>query len=64
MAAFARHFAKEGYDLIVTGLPDDKVPLYLEGLKAKFDVNVEKLYAEFGNENGSSRKVGGDFDLN
>jgi len=54
-AAFARHFAKEGYDLIITGLPDDKVPSYLEELKEKYDVNVEILYAEFGNENDVAR---------
>jgi len=54
-ASFAQHFAKEGYNLILTGLPNDKISFSLEELKEKYNVDVELLYAEFANENDVSK---------
>ena len=54
-AAFARHFAKEGYDLIITGLPSDDGAASIEELKKKHHVNIEMLYAEFSNEDDMSK---------
>jgi short-subunit dehydrogenase len=34
-AAFACHFAREGYDLIITGHPDDKISPCVEELQEK-----------------------------
>ena len=50
-AAFARHFAQQGYDLIITGHPDDKISLDVEELKIKNNVSVEIILADFANEN-------------
>ena len=50
-AAFAHHFAQQGYDLIITGHPDDKISLNVEELKAKNKVNVEIILADLANEN-------------
>jgi short-subunit dehydrogenase len=54
-AAFARHFAQQGYDLIITGHPDDKISLDVEELKIKNNVNVEIILADFANENDVAR---------
>lgn len=54
-AAFARHFAKEGYDLIITGLPDSNFFHTVEELKETYKVNVEILFADFANENDVAR---------
>ena len=48
-AAFARHFAREGYDLIITGKPDSKIYPCIEKLSEKYNVNVEIVLAEFAN---------------
>jgi len=53
-AAFAQHFAKEGYDLILTGLPRDKMSYSVEELKEKHNVNVEIIFAELANESDVS----------
>jgi short-subunit dehydrogenase len=50
-AAFARHFAKQGYDLILTGHPDDKISLDVEDLKTKNKVNIDVILADLANEN-------------
>jgi short-subunit dehydrogenase len=50
-AAFARHFAQQGYNLIVTGHPDDKISLDTEELKSKNNVNVEVILTDLANEN-------------
>jgi short-subunit dehydrogenase len=50
-AAFARHFAQQGYDLILTGHPDDKISLDVEGLKIKNKVKIEIILADLANEN-------------
>jgi uncharacterized protein len=49
-AAFARHFAHEGYDLIITGHPNDKINLDTEGLKTKNLIQVEVILADLTNE--------------
>jgi short-subunit dehydrogenase len=54
-AAFARHFARQGYDLIITGHPDDKISIDVEELKIKNNVNVEIILADFANENDVAR---------
>jgi len=50
-AAFARHFAQQGYDLILTGHPDDKISLDVEELKTKNDVSIEIILADLSSEN-------------
>jgi uncharacterized protein len=54
-AAFARHFAKQGYDLIITGHPDDKISLDIEELKAEYGLNAEIILADLANENDVAR---------
>jgi short-subunit dehydrogenase len=54
-AAFAQHFAKQGYDLIITGLPNDKISLNVDELKEKYNVKVEIILVEFANENDLAR---------
>ncbi len=54
-AAFARHFAKQGYDLIITGHPDDKITLCTEELKEKHSVNVEIILADLTKEDDVAR---------
>jgi short-subunit dehydrogenase len=50
-AAFARHFAEQGYDLIITGHPQDKISLDIGELKRINDVNIELILADLANEN-------------
>jgi short-subunit dehydrogenase len=45
-AAFARHFASEGYDLIITGHPNDPVELPLKELKEKYHIDIEFIKAD------------------
>ena len=54
-AAFARHFAKQGYDLILTGHPDDKIFLDVEDLKTKNEVYIDVIMADLANENDVTR---------
>jgi uncharacterized protein len=54
-AAFARHFAQQGYDLILTGHPDDKISLDVEDLKTKNEVNIDVILADLANENDVTR---------
>lgn len=49
-AAFANHFARKGYDLILTGHPDDKITLYVEELKERYGVYIEIILADFAKE--------------
>ena len=48
--SFARHFAKQGFNLIVTGHPGDKILLDAEELKTENNINVEIILADFANE--------------
>ena len=50
-AAFARHFAKQGYDLILTGHPDDKISLDVEELKTKCNLTIDIILADLSSEN-------------
>lgn len=54
-AAFARHFAQQGYDLIITGHPDDKISLCAEEMKEKHNINIEIILADLANENDVAR---------
>jgi uncharacterized protein len=54
-AAFARHYAKQGYDLILTGHPDDKITLDVEDLKIYNKVNIEVILADLAIENDVRR---------
>jgi len=54
-AAFASHFAKQGYDLILTGHPDDKIFLDVEDLKTKNEINIDVILADLANENDVTR---------
>jgi len=54
-AAFARHFAQQGYDLIITGHPDDKISLDIEDLKIKNNIGIEIILADLSNENDVTR---------
>jgi uncharacterized protein len=54
-ASFARHFAQQGYDLILTGHPDDKISLDVEDLKTKNEVKIDLILADLANENDVTR---------
>jgi short-subunit dehydrogenase len=54
-AAFARHYAQQGYDLIITGHPQDKISLDIGELKRKNDINIELILADLANENDVTR---------
>lgn len=45
-AAFAKHFAKEGFDLIITGHPNDPIEFPLEEIKEKFNIDIELIKAD------------------
>ncbi len=45
-AAFAAHFAREGFDLIITGHPDDPVEFPLEAIKQKFNIDIQLIKAD------------------
>jgi short-subunit dehydrogenase len=49
-AAFATHFAKEGYDLFLTGHPDDNIMIDHEDLIRKYHVKIEMILADLANE--------------
>jgi uncharacterized protein len=54
-AAFARHYAQQGYDLIITGHPQDKISLDIRELKRKNDINIELILADLASENDVKR---------
>ena len=54
-AAFARHYAQQGYDLIITGHPEDKISLDIGELKRKYDINIELILADLASENDVKR---------
>ena len=45
-AAFARHFASEGYDLIITGRREAKIKALADELSRENDVKVEVVLIE------------------
>lgn len=45
-AAFAEHFAREGFDLIITGHPNDPVEFPLEEIKQKFNIDIQLIKAD------------------
>lgn len=49
-AAFARKFAEQKYDLILTGRREHKIRALADELNAKYGVNVEVLLLELSNE--------------
>jgi len=48
--AFAKHFAKNGYDLILTGHPDDNIMIDSEDLIKRYHVKIEMILADLANE--------------
>jgi short-subunit dehydrogenase len=54
-AAFAHHFAQQGYDLILTGHPDDKISLDVGELKTKYNLNIDIILADLSSENDVTR---------
>ncbi len=50
-AAFAQYFAQQGYNLIVTGHPDDKIRLNSGELIQKYGVNIEIIHVDLAAEN-------------
>jgi uncharacterized protein len=57
-AAFARHFAQEGYDLILTGRPNEETTFCPETLKETYNINVEMHFAEFSDDNDVAKLEG------
>jgi Short-chain dehydrogenases of various substrate specificities len=57
-AAFAKHFAQRGYDLIITGRPDEEISPCIKELKEKNNIDVELILAEFANENDVAKIAG------
>jgi uncharacterized protein len=54
-AAFARHFARQGYDLILTGHPDDAISPDINELISENNNHVEILLADFAKEEDIAR---------
>jgi len=54
-AAFARYFAANGYDLIITGKPGDPVYPCIKNLGSKYKVKVSIIPAELADEKDVSR---------
>lgn len=48
--AFARRFAKEGYNLIITGRREEKINKLAEELRKKYRVNIEVIIVELANK--------------
>lgn len=49
-ASFARHFSSKGYDLIITGHPNDKITLDTNKLEEKYNVSIKLILADFTND--------------
>jgi len=49
-AAFANHFAKNGYDLILTGHPDDNIMIDTSDLAKKYNIKIDTILADLANE--------------
>ena len=49
-AAFARTFARQGYDLIIIGRRKDKIEAFAQELMAKNNIKVEVIIAELAND--------------
>ena len=45
-AAFAKHFAREGFDLIITGHPDDPFEFPVEEIQEKYNIEIELIRAD------------------
>lgn len=45
-ASFAKRFAQDGYDLIITGRRQDKIQSLADGLAKEYNVNIEVIIAE------------------
>ncbi len=50
--AFARKFAKQGYDLVITGRRQEKIDAVAEQIRQKYGVNVDVILAELSDEKG------------
>ncbi|MBT3274912.1 MAG: SDR family oxidoreductase [Spirochaetales bacterium] len=56
-AAFARHFAREGCNLLITGRRADIINALAQELEQEFDISVQVLIAEFSLEADLNRVV-------
>ncbi len=56
-AAYARHFAKEGYNLVITGRRKEKIEAVAQELRAGFGVAVDVVLAELSEEPGIQEVV-------
>jgi len=45
-AAFAKKFASQGYDLIITGRRKEKIESVSKSLLGQYEINVEVIIAE------------------
>lgn len=51
-AAYARHFAKEGYSLIITGRRKEKIEAVAQEIRERYGVTVEIVLAELSQDQG------------
>ena len=49
-AAYARYFARQGYDLVLTGHPNDAIDPCLNELESKYGIKMQLIYADFSNK--------------
>jgi len=49
-AAFAEEFAKQGYDLLITGRRQEMINFFAEKLRQQYYISVEVIIADFSNE--------------
>jgi len=54
-AAFAKFYAGKGYDLIITGHPNDKIILPVEELRQKHGVNIELFLVDLAHEDNITK---------
>jgi short-subunit dehydrogenase len=57
-AAFARHFASQGYDLLLTGRREAKLKAFARELAKTHGVKAETVMAEFTDENAVQQLIG------
>jgi short-subunit dehydrogenase len=49
-AAFAKKFASQNYDLIITGRREEKISTFADELRSKYKVNIEVIICELSND--------------
>lgn len=56
-AAYAKIFAEQGYDLIITGRRKEKIDSLAETIREKFQIRVEVVLAELSEEEGIQKVI-------